>query len=808
MNDSMWEGKSAQQRVLLAATTFGLVLFLSVALVSYDGLVGPDQGGSFTNLCGSVGQTLATGLIRAIGVGSFGLSFFLIFIGYSFLTGRAIRNPALKVVGALLLMTTIAAGVHAISPTAGYSQSVFPLGGIGGEWLSSLLRDLFGGIGTFMILGLMGFSSLTLATDTLVFDMVRATPAFARQLLTGVKKPAALAGELLRQTRALGASKQGKDSAILTPLELDDSEEGTEEPDLSGEEEDDGLESNEEEWATVDEQEEEEEEDEEDEFEEDEEEEPAQHPEPVIRTGHVRPSPDGVDILKLKRAKHLEGLESYPLPPPSLLNEPPPGGGEEREAEIRAKADKLTQTLQTFGIDAHVVEISRGPTITVYEVALSAGTKVRKITALPDDISMALKAQTIRIVAPIPGKDTVGIEVPNDNRETVSLKELALSEALAHGKHEIPLLLGRDAAGEPLIGDLTKMPHMLIAGQTGSGKSVCINSIIVSLLLMKYPEEVRLILVDPKVVELQQFANLPHLLTPVVTDMRKAAKVLDWAVDEMEQRYQSLGQAGVNHIRDYNELGEEKLIERLSTNLTPSEIEEVPRFLPYIVVIVDELADLMMVSAKEVENSICRLAQKSRAVGIHVILATQRPSVDVLTGLIKSNMPSRLAFRVQGRTESRIILDQGGADRLLGNGDLLYLPPSGSSPIRCQATFVEPKEIKRIVRYIKDAAKPEYSQELTQVRSSSATKEKGSFSDQDPLYNDAIRMVLTDQRGSVSMLQRKLSIGYTRAARLVDFMTEDGIVGDFKGSKAREVLMTLDDWEATQSGQTAPVEGQ
>ena len=801
MTEKPNDERIAQHRLFLAATTFGLVLFLSVALVSYNGLVGPDEGGSFTNLCGSVGQMLARGLIRTMGVGSFALSFFLIFVGYSFLIGRAIRNPALKVVGALLLMATLATLVHCISPAAGYSNSVYPLGGVGGEWCGALLRGLFGGIGAFLILGLMGFASLTLATDTLFIDVMRRLPEITRQILTGVKGPAAAAGGFLR-----GAAKRRSEpnlAPVSGPVDTCLTDDLFEEANNDVDEDDEDSEDEDESWATLD-TEAEEDEDEEVEVvdesieEDDEAASEDSFPQPVISSGRVVPSSDGVDIIHIQRAKHLVGLESYELPPPTLLDEPPETQNKEREAKIREKAHRLEEALKTFKVNARVTKITRGPTITVYEVSPEPGTKVSRITSLSDDISMALEARSIRIVAPIPGKATVGIEVPNDIREVVSLKELACSEVLAAGKFEIPILLGRDATGEPLITDLTKMPHMLIAGQTGSGKSVCINSIIVSLLLTKYPEEVRLILVDPKVVELQQFANLPHLLTPVVTDMTKASKVLNWVVDAMERRYKMLSQAHVTHIRDYNNLGEEALTERLADNLTPGEIEEVEKYLPYIVVIVDEFADLMMASAKDVENAICRLAQKSRAVGIHVILATQRPSADVLTGLIKANMPSRLAFRVQSKMESRIILDQAGADRLQGHGDLLYLPPSGAAAMRCQATLVETKEIKRIVDYIVKVAKPEYSQELTQVDSGGGAADSVPYADRDPLYHDAIRAVLAAQRGSVSMLQRKLSIGYTRAARLVDFMTEDGVVGDFKGAKAREVLMTLEQWEAGQ----------
>ncbi len=831
----------AAKRGLTAAAFFALALFLSVSFVSFDGITPTSELNGAANLCGAFGKFIAAALLKTFGAGAFALSFFCMFIGYSILVSRPITSPLIKCVGAVVFTIVLSTMVQALDPTAGYGNSPYPFGGIAGDQGAAMLIHWFGGIGATLILLLLGTSSLILATDRFLVDIALGIPEFFQGSLAKwklptfafvpgdgagveIKTPKSKKKKSKKKTAKKKAAK--KKAVVLEELEeeddiaaeddeeeaLSDAAEEAEEEEVEYEIEDEtGIMEPTDDFmfdADLDEEDDssllledasEAPEPEDAWLEDDEEVAPAPRSDPIIRRGGVSTASEGVEILKLSREKHLQGKETYVLPPLSLLEDPIVRDVEERDGEIRRKARKLEETLETFGITAQVVEISRGPTITVYELELAAGTKVKRITSLPDDISLALKAKTIRIVAPIPGKAAVGIEVPNDIRETVFLKTLACSEVLQKKHFNIPLLLGMDASGNALIEDLTSMPHLLIAGQTGAGKSVCINTIIASLLLTKYPEEVRLILIDPKMVELQAFRDVPHLLTPVVTDMRKAPKILEWAVNEMEHRYELLSAVGVRDIKGFNSLGQEEVEERLAEHYTIEEIETMQKHLPYVVLIVDELADLMMTSAKEVEQSICRLAQKSRAVGVHVILATQRSSVDVITGLIKSNMPSRLSFRTASKIDSRTILDAMGAERLLGRGDMLFMSPrSGGGPIRCQAALVSDEEIKSIVRYIKDVAQPEYSRELTQVPTSSEKSEEG-FQDRDALYNDAVRAVLASQRGSVSMLQRKLGVGYTRAARLVDFMAEDGIVGNFKGSKAREVMLTLEDWEKQQT---------
>ncbi|MEQ8764726.1 MAG: FtsK/SpoIIIE domain-containing protein, partial [Planctomycetota bacterium] len=388
----------------------------------------------------------------------------------------------------------------------------------------------------------------------------------------------------------------------------------------------------------------------------------------------------------------------------------------------------------------------------------------------------------------------VGIEVPNDVREEVRLRGLLASAREEHAKMAVPLFLGRDASGRPLIEDLARMPHLMIAGSTGSGKSVCINTIILSILYTRSPAEVKLILVDPKMVELSYFAEIPHLLCPVVTDMRKAPTILEWAVIQMEKRYELFTRAAVRNIASYNNLGEDGLKSRMGEDCFDEGFEPPALTLPYIVIVVDELADLMMVAAKEVENSITRLAQKSRAVGIHIILATQRPSTNVITGLIKANLPTRISFQVASKIDSRVVIDRNGAENLLGSGDMLYLPPRSSKVMRAQGAFVADDEVRSTVKFLRDNTSPEFHRELVQERGAAAQDEEPPW-ERDVLYVEAARTILESQRGSASLLQRKYGIGYTRASRLIDMMAEQGLVGEYKGSQAREVLLSLEEFD-------------
>jgi len=508
-----------------------------------------------------------------------------------------------------------------------------------------------------------------------------------------------------------------------------------------------------------------------------------------------RPEPED----ETRATPYPKFLGDYQLPSLKFLEDPEYGYIAQQETVVRHKARVLEQTLSEFRLQTRVVEIDTGPVITMYELELSPGIKVSQIVTLSNDIARALRAPSVRVVAPLPGKNTIGIEVPNIDKENVRLKELLTMSGNRPSKMELPLFLGKDAAGNPLISDLGKMPHMLIAGTTGSGKSVCLNSIVMSILMTQRPDAVKLILVDPKMVEMSVFRDVPHLMCPIVTDMARAEMILDWAATKMDERYELLAEAGVRNIAAYNELTREELDE-IFQPASDEERAKIPLPLPHIIILIDELADLMMTSAKEVEHHLSRLAQKSRAVGIHIVVATQRPEAKVVTGLIKSNLPCRIGFRVASRMDSRIVLDQNGAEVLMGQGDMLFLPPGSSKLIRAQGTYVSDEEVKNAIQFLAEQTEPEFHPELMKI----GTNGGGSSGERDSLFDEAARVIIESGRGSVSLLQRRLTVGYGRASRLVDQMAEAGIVGAYKGSQAREVLMTLDEWDAISARSAAP----
>jgi S-DNA-T family DNA segregation ATPase FtsK/SpoIIIE len=484
-----------------------------------------------------------------------------------------------------------------------------------------------------------------------------------------------------------------------------------------------------------------------------------------------------------------ENFEGYQLPGLELLTEPQQSFGSVQEKIIRAKSAALEQVLNEFGIEANVVGSEPGPTITMFEMALAPGIKVSQISNLSNDIARALGASAVRVVAPLSGRHTIGIEVPNSQKETVRIKDLITRAGDSYKRMEIPLFLGKDSSGQAIVSDLTDMPHLLIAGTTGSGKSVFINSIIMSIMLTKRPDEIKLVLVDPKMVEMTAFSKIPHLMAPIVTEISRAEQIFEWATVKMDERYALFAEAGVKNIAGYNALGTEEIIRRFN----PQSLEEearIPKKLPFFVIVVDELADLMMTSSKEIEGHIVRIAQKSRGVGIHMVLATQRPQATVVTGLIKANLPSRISFRVATRLDSRIVLDQNGAEALLGQGDMLFLKPGTSDLIRAQGAFVDETEVRKVVQHLTEQAEPQFHPELIQLNRIDAGEASS-----DELFDDAVRIILDSQRGSVSLLQRKLSIGYARASRIIEAMAAVGILGEYKGSQAREVLMTLEEYE-------------
>ncbi|HOX09085.1 MAG TPA: DNA translocase FtsK [Candidatus Omnitrophota bacterium] len=497
----------------------------------------------------------------------------------------------------------------------------------------------------------------------------------------------------------------------------------------------------------------------------------------VIKADEPKPYP--VKVIK-------KSVGDYKLPDMSLLDSPPPMEERKISDDLDASAKILEETLRDFGIEVKVTAVERGPVITRYELEPAPGVKVTKITSLSDDIALAMKAQSVRIVAPIPGKARVGVEVPNSSSALVYLKEILQSSEFQNAKSKLTLALGKDIAGVPVIADLSTMPHMLIAGTTGAGKTVCVNAIISSMLFNASPDEVKFLMVDPKMVELAMFNGLPHLLCPVVTDHKKVSGALNWVVNEMESRYRLFARLAVRNIEYFHEKKNKGDFK---------DQEDVPEVLPYIVVIIDELADLMIVAAQEVENAITRLSQLSRAVGIHIILATQRPSVDVVTGVIKANFPARISFKVASKVDSRTVLDMNGADKLLGKGDMLFMKPGDAKPTRAQACLVKDSEIERVIKFIKEQRSAEYDEEI--LKEQEKKGHGGKTYEKDDMYEEAVKMVLDTKQASVSMLQRRLGLGYTRSARLVDTMEAEGIVGPYNGSKPREIL--IDNLEAVKA---------
>jgi DNA segregation ATPase FtsK/SpoIIIE, S-DNA-T family len=484
----------------------------------------------------------------------------------------------------------------------------------------------------------------------------------------------------------------------------------------------------------------------------------------------------------------------YRLPPINLLRTAPPSAGSTRDEEHTMAA--LERTFRTFGVAAHVPKAHRGPTVTLYEVEVEAGTKVNKVLALADDIAYALATPDVRIIAPIPGRSAIGVEVPNRVRDFVMLGDVLRSRAARDDRHPLAVALGKDVHGRAQLVNLATMPHLLIAGATGAGKSSLINCFITSVLMRTTPEQVKMVLVDPKRVELAHFADLPHLLSPVIVHPKRAAEALGWVVREMEQRYEMLAAVGVRDVDGYRDG-----LASGSLRIPPGQEE---RFvdLPYILVVIDELADLMLVSPREVEDTIVRIAQMARAVGIHLVVATQRPSVDVVTGLIKANIPSRIALMTSSQADSRVILDMNGAEKLVGHGDMLFAPSSASKPARLQAAWVTEKEIQAVCEWIRAQREPEYAASVEGLGRPPVEGEE-NLGDDDELLEQAAELVIRSQLGSTSMLQRKLKVGFARAGRLMDLMEERGIVGPSQGSKARDVLITWEEWEESRAARSS-----
>jgi S-DNA-T family DNA segregation ATPase FtsK/SpoIIIE len=728
----------------VALTLFAAGLIVTLAILGQQ--TGPDGP---TNLLGTPGAWLAGELTDSIGAAVYVLlaSWFVLVV--LLLLRHGWLRWISRLTGWLVLIPCAAVAADWIGPDT-LGGPVTGSGGALGAWLSLRLEELGPPELARAVVGLAGLLGLVLAFDFAVRPTLRVAGRIARYVGRGLAYAYRTVRWLTRSTPRIDAPK---------PVET-----------------------------------------------------PKKHtPEPT----HAKPAPlplapkkPPVPIVRPSAHKPVNAPmpasrpdAPYELPSLDLLDDPQPFPYEDHDQSLRDRAELLEKTFTEFGLTVRVVGIHTGPVITQYEISLETGLRVNKVANLADDIARSLSVPSVRIVAPIPGKNTVGIELPNEYRATVRLKELIATAGAKAAKAKLPLFLGQDTEGRPLFYDLAEMPHLLIAGRTGTGKSVCLNSIILSLLYTRGPDACKLIMIDPKRVEFGDYAKLPHLMCPVVKDDSKAEAVLAWAVDKMEERYELLSRARVRSIAGYNELTPEEIHRRVQ----PADEEErrrLPYHLPYIIIIVDEMGDLMMAMKKEVEGHIIRLAQKSRAAGIHLVVATQRPTVDVITGLIKSNLPARICFQVASRTDSGVVLDEKGAERLLGKGDMLFLQPGTSTLVRAQGTYVGDQEITRVVEFLE--AEPEYESELLNLSTKSREGGNGSLPEalrsRDDLYEQAIEIVVREGRGSVSLLQRALGIGYGRAARLIDFMAEDGVVGHYNGSQARDVLYTPEQWGKMKSG--------
>ena len=788
------EGRRQDVLAILALTATSL---LALALGSFDATE------ASANLVGPTGHRLAGFLMAA-----FGLVAWILPLEGALLTYRLFRRRAamlgIATLGSTLVLVMVGAGmVHLlVEPRAAWGASP---GGAVGELLGEVSRSLLGLAGTLIIgFAVLGISIIVRTPWTL-------TEAANALMRLGARARARLGGligdlrEAWIEARAIDEEEETAARRSSQPriMGLDQEEDAT--LDEEGEEDDEYEEY------------------EEDEYEYEEEEDDAEDgvlDEPAPTRG--RRNSQGPTIVAPKETKQeipislkpRRGKKDFQLPPTALLEESLASVIRVDAVALRENAELLTEKLAAYGVHGRVDEIHPGPVVTMYEFEPQSGTKVSKIAGLADDLAMALAAQKVRIVAPIAGKARVGFELPNDDRQMVHLREILEDRRWQEQDGSLPIALGKDIAGQPVYADLTKMPHLLVAGATGSGKSVALNVMLASILAKKSPDEVRMLMIDPKVVELQVFDGIPHMLLPVVTDMKKAALSLRWAVDEMERRYQLFADAGTRNIDTYNRRvdrvhrgdlsvenfmpkrkgkvsaqdpnGQELLLDPTDGE-SPDAEEFEPERLPYIVAVVDEFADLMMVAAKDVEACIARLAQKARAAGIHVILATQRPSVDVITGMIKANFPARVAFKVSQRQDSMTILGRQGAEHLLGMGDMLMLPPGSSELKRVHAAYISEDEVRAVCDFLREQADPVYQEEILHPRDEDGV---GAQSD-DPLYDRAVEAVANAGYCSISHVQRQLGVGYNKAAKLVERMEEEGVVGppSSKAGGRREVLV-------------------
>lgn len=788
---------------MLSLVLLGAVAYLGLSLVSWDA-ADPPATQTYPvravahNWGGHLGAYIAYGLRAVAGLGAYFVWLSLLALDVRLFSRREVVGWGTVAFGWSLLLIAVCVGLQLLMPGLGGGQIVGS-GGYVGAWGVAMLLPVFSKAGLMIVLGSCAASGLLLAGDVLFVDAALdciAAPmwlvnwiAFGKAKRPAKEKPVKPKLEAPLAARESGAGFQSALETVLaesvrptsaeeaadSAVGLLDSINAEITAALSESAADSGtLET----CPTTDDSE--------------------RLPIKVNPPATVRSDREQV-IAQLEAGSQQADGSQYVLPSLEMLEHPAEFPYEELAKKAQIAAVTLEKTFQEFGLNVKVNEIDTGPVITQFELSLEAGLRLNKVVALENDLAIALRVPAVRVVAPIPGKNTVGVEVPNETQVMVRLRELIEACPGDIEKKRIPLFLGKDVSGRPMIIDLCKMPHLLIAGRTGTGKSVCLNALILSILMTRSPDQVKMLMIDPKMVELSPYKRIPHLMHPVITDMKKAEAVLAWAVEKMEERYDLLARVGVRHLDSYNAMTHDEVLRRCGLTAECAEADAIPDQMPYIVIIADEMADMLMTSGKDVEGHIIRLAQKSRAVGIHLVLATQKPTVDVITGLIKSNLPARIAFQVASRTDSRVVLDENGADRLLGNGDMLFLVPGTSNLMRAQGTYVSDNEVNRIIDHFGDQA-PQYSAELAQVAAKSLLSGDGSGDggarEKDDLYEPAVEIIIREGRGSVSLLQRHLGIGYGRAARLIDYMAEDGIVGDYNGSQAREVLYNLEQWAA------------
>ncbi len=701
------------------------------------------------NLIGIVGNFIFKVLFLFLGISSFGLAIGMFFLSISIFKDRILRFQIYQIIGTLFLIMGISAFLNITM--GNLLIAGMRIEGIAGFYIGSAMRSLFGTIGGAVLSFILLMIGLTLTTNISSVDIILKTLNLLKKaFFLFFKKTDELLDKSLQGEERKNSSDDEEKIKIIKPDKISI-----------------GV------------------------FNRDEGEDTEQQ---VIETSPTNKNNKGRGVKKSREEKEQKVVSAsdgeYIFPSTSLLKMPPKNVKKINKEELNGYARRLMDKFKNFGIETEVVNIIPGPVITMYEMAPGPGVKLSKMLTLSNDIAMALEATKIRILAPIPGKSVVGVEVPNKIREPVFLREIIEDKSFTDSSKVLPLAIGKNSEGEPFVVDLAKMPHLLVAGATGSGKSVSVNTMLMSILFKHNPDSVKFILVDPKVVELSIYEGIPHLMLPVVTDPQKAAIALKWAVSEMEKRYHKLAMLGVRDIINFNKKtdkilkGEENIPEGYES-LTGEPLKR----LEYIIIIVDEFADLMMVAPKDVESCVTRLSQMARAVGIHLILATQRPSTDVISGIIKANFPARISFRVASQIDSRTILDSQGAETLLGMGDMLvYLPGASSRLERVHGAYVDEEEIKEVVRFLKSQGTPVYKDEILEVEEVFENVENGDSEDE-RLYKEAVSIVKTTRNASISMLQRRLGIGFNRAARFVEQMEKEGIVGPANGSKPRQVLI-------------------